>query len=797
MRLQLKILLPILGLFAFFMSMSGYLAYEETAKSLHASIEDNFRGEAASLGRALHDFADSSMKHISRAGENINIVNFFDGDTAAPDRVEQVSDTLSRLVNLYPEFDRITLLNSEGLVLTSSHPHLSKVGSSFADRNYFKAAIQGDAFIAPLFLSRVVNRPVMTTSAPVKGSGKIVGVIYATMNLTPFYDKYVEPVHMGEKGFAYIVNDKGLVVMAKNPEWLFKDTLPATPEYKKWVAEKKDGMARFFDNNGKDVFAYHRMDPSSGLMAVVQADVIDVYKGVHSLRDTTIIFSIASILVISLLVFQVVNPITTALSKGVTFASQIATGNLQNQLDVQRKDEIGELADALRSIPHSLKEIVTEYSRLERAVEQGILGASCNESKFSGDFADLTRGTNAILSRFRSVLDSIPSPLVVMGKDLRATYLNKVARDLTTENFTDQTCQQLFGREDYFSETCALKKAMETKNSASGETVANPRGVRMDVSYTAIPVLDEKGEIISVMVFFTDLTEIKGIHQTIQHVASQALDISDRVAAASEELFAQVEQVTRGTAAQRDQADSTATAMEQMNCTVLEVARSAADACKEANNAQSKAREGSELVGQVIAAIDEVRRVAEDLSTDIRSLGSQTEAIGSVMSVISDIADQTNLLALNAAIEAARAGEAGRGFAVVADEVRKLAEKTMTATSEVGSSIAGIQAATTKNIAQFTQAAGLVSRATERSSTSGEALKFILEFSEKSAGAISGIATAAEEQSATSEEINRSIEEISRIASDTASGMEEASVAVRSLAELAQELKTLLDQLKT
>jgi len=178
-------------------------------------------------------------------------------------------------------------------------------------------------------------------------------------------------------------------------------------------------------------------------------------------------------------------------------------------------------------------------------------------------------------------------------------------------------------------------------------------------------------------------------------------------------------------------------------------------------------------------------------------LGSQAEAVGGVMDVISDIADQTNLLALNAAIEAARAGEAGRGFAVVADEVRKLAEKTMTATSEVGSSIQAIQDSAAQNIKNVDEAVASVTEANEMANNSGEALKDIVRMANDSSLLISGIATAAEEQSATSEEINRAVDGISQIAGETAHGMLESSSAVRELATVAQELKVLLDKLNS
>ncbi len=142
----------------------------------------------------------------------------------------------------------------------------------------------------------------------------------------------------------------------------------------------------------------------------------------------------------------------------------------------------------------------------------------------------------------------------------------------------------------------------------------------------------------------------------------------------------------------------TATAMEEMNATVLEVAHNASNAAESAARARENAQVGAEGVRQAVTSIDAIKDQILDLNESMGELGSQAEGIGQIMNVVTDIADQTNLLALNAAIEAARAGEAGRGFAVVADEVRKLAEKTMQATKEVGDAVSTIQSQARSNI---------------------------------------------------------------------------------------------------
>ena len=278
--------------------------------------------------------------------------------------------------------------------------------------------------------------------------------------------------------------------------------------------------------------------------------------------------------------------------------------------------------------------------------------------------------------------------------------------------------------------------------------------------------------------------------------AHQLEGVVQIVSSASEELSAQIEQSSRGADEQSGRVRETATAMEQMNATVLEVAKNAQQAADVSNNARKQAIEGAQIVNDAVKGITTVHSQSLALKQDMDALGKQAESIGQVMGVIADIADQTNLLALNAAIEAARAGDAGRGFAVVADEVRKLAEKTMTATQEVGRAIKEIQEGTRKNIQSVEHTGESIEAATRLSVQSGESLKNILECVQLVNDQVQSIATASEEQSAASEEINRSVEQVATISAETAQAMEQAARAVADLAEQSQALQHLIGDMK-
>ena len=278
--------------------------------------------------------------------------------------------------------------------------------------------------------------------------------------------------------------------------------------------------------------------------------------------------------------------------------------------------------------------------------------------------------------------------------------------------------------------------------------------------------------------------------------ARQLEGVVEVVSTVTEQLSALIVQSSRGAEEQSHRVITTSSAMEEMNATVGEVAENAAKASETSDSARIKAQEGAQMVSNVVNDITAVQRQSIEVKNDMAALGKQADGIGQIMGVISDIADQTNLLALNAAIEAARAGDAGRGFAVVADEVRKLAEKTMTATQEVGGVIRGIQDGTRKSIDGVERSVAIIEGATQRATTSGESLAQIVNLVEQASDQVRSIATASEQQSASSEEISRAVEQVATISAETAQAMSRASEAMTEMTQQAQILRRLINEMK-
>ena len=278
--------------------------------------------------------------------------------------------------------------------------------------------------------------------------------------------------------------------------------------------------------------------------------------------------------------------------------------------------------------------------------------------------------------------------------------------------------------------------------------------------------------------------------------ADKLEQVGSVVSSASTQLSAQIEQSDRGAAESAQRLSEAATAMNEMNATVQEVARNAGSASAASSETREKAEAGAQVVEKAVHSIEEVHQMSLDLKEDMTQLNEHAQDITRIMGVISDIADQTNLLALNAAIEAARAGEAGRGFAVVADEVRKLAEKTMSSTNDVGNAIKAIQESTAKSMTGVDNAVERIGEATELANQSGQALQEIVATVEATGDQVNAIATASEEQSAASEEINQSIVQVNDMSRQTAEAMGEAAKAVSDLAAQAQGLTNLIQELK-
>ncbi|MGN2463997.1 methyl-accepting chemotaxis protein [Pseudomonas syringae] len=267
-----------------------------------------------------------------------------------------------------------------------------------------------------------------------------------------------------------------------------------------------------------------------------------------------------------------------------------------------------------------------------------------------------------------------------------------------------------------------------------------------------------------------------------------------QIASAAEELSAVTEQTSAGVNSQKVETDQVATAMHEMTATVQEVARNAEEASEAAVAADRQARDGERVVNEAIAQIERLASAVGNSSEAMGALKQESDKIGSVLDVIKSVAEQTNLLALNAAIEAARAGEAGRGFAVVADEVRSLAQRTQKSTEEIEALIARLQSGTQQATTVMDSSRELSTSSVELTRRAGGSLANITKTVSSIQAMNQQIAAAAEEQSATAEEINRSIINVRDVSEQTSAASEETAASSVELARLGNHLQVLVSR---
>ncbi len=738
-----------------------------SSQKMVLGIQKNSLNEVAtSITKICTDFFEEGLLEAkSLASRRDMLTALQGGDKEEARKILADSITFSKekiaiaiLFNMQGEI--VTGINIKGTVLTKKDS---------GSRKYSAGVIDGkDVFVSPyLIKSKLLNKLLGSIGVAVKdGSGKIVGGIAILLNFDVLFDRHVLPLHFGKGGYAFILDDKGRMLAHQDKTIILNDF--SQDGFGRYALKHKNGSLDY-TFKGVDKCILFREVPSVHWLICLTANHAELTAGAVSQRNVLLGVGLVAIVVI-VFAFSFISRrlIFEPLSRIAAFVNKVSHGEYQTEVEGTFKYELVALADDIKTMVAEIK----------------------NRIGFS-------EGT----------LNAITTPCAIVGVDGKMLWANKDSMVLVglkkkPEDIIGWTPGKFFF-DDESKPSLSNKSIEEERQLTLDSDYINRLGEKRSLRITSTPFYDLDNKLLGSFSFWLDLTDLKeqqlhieAQNKKIAETAKDAFAMADQMAGVAEELSAQIEQSSRGADVQRQRVQETATAMEEMNATVLEVAQNASGAAEGSDTARSKAEQGQKIVENTIEAITQVQEQAQIMRGDMGTLGQQAEDIGNVMNVISDIADQTNLLALNAAIEAARAGEAGRGFAVVADEVRKLAEKTMSATKEVGEAINSIQQGTRGAATGMGKAVEVVEAATALAGQSGDALREIVSLVDTASDQVRSIATASEEQSATSEEINRSVDEINRISTETAGAMEESSRAVAELAQLAQELNQLIRDLQ-
>ncbi len=458
--------------------------------------------------------------------------------------------------------------------------------------------------------------------------------------------------------------------------------------------------------------------------------------------------------------------ISKKINKAVFMLKELGKGHLRNRLNIDTKDEVGVMAQTMDQFADDLQKYV--IGSMKRISE--------------GDFNfDIPLKDND---------DEIAPAINITTNTLKEL---KKETDSFAESFSA-------GNTDYKSEvnkfSGGYKEIVEGINNTTNYIVTVVRTgydvmQKMAEGDLTVRINDDlKGNYIHYKNYVNNLgTSLENLVREI----SQSISTT---ASASTEISSSTEEMSAGAQEQSQQAIEVASAVEQMTKTIIETTKNSSEASAASKKYGNIAREGGKVVNETIKGMNMISEVVQNSAGTVQQLGKSSEHIGEIVQVIDDIADQTNLLALNAAIEAARAGEHGRGFAVVADEVRKLAERTTKATKEIASMIKQIQKDTEGAVISMQKGTKEVENGRELANRAGESLKEIIEGAQNVVDIISQVAAASEEQSTTSEQISRSIESISSVTQQNAAGVQQVAKATEDLSRLTENLQNLVSKFK-
>jgi methyl-accepting chemotaxis protein len=456
-----------------------------------------------------------------------------------------------------------------------------------------------------------------------------------------------------------------------------------------------------------------------------------------------------------------------------------ADGELAVELFTKARGEFSELSESLADpeLRARSSEILAMLDRSIGIVVELMTRQNRATSVIEGDIAKLE-------SRIASKTDALVESVVAAGRNERDGMLASATTARTIVLGMGFASLVLgIGAAQFLSRSIAgrLRRFSDDVGSIASET-STDLTVRLKAS--------GRDEIATFALTLNEVLErMAGV---IRQVSGSAVRLSDSASLVS----GSANEIAEGFSRQRQQTDQVAAAIEEMSSSVAEVAAQGAGAADAARASGGEATRGGEIVGETVSEIEAIAREVSQSREAILELGVKGEQIGEIIAVINDIADQTNLLALNAAIEAARAGEHGRGFAVVADEVRKLAERTTQATEQVSRSIKEIQVGTTTAVTRIESSASRVSRGVELAGSAGSALDSIVNGSNGLLARVDSIAAAAQQQSTASEEITRNVVDMRVIGEQSAATITRVAESARSLDSEAGTLNELVSRFK-
>jgi methyl-accepting chemotaxis protein len=489
--------------------------------------------------------------------------------------------------------------------------------------------------------------------------------------------------------------------------------------------------------------------------------------------------SARTILIVSLIIFVVVFVSLYLIYKYIIErvndikekAEKINNGDLNIDLYYSKNDEFLEIYKAFGRIKDTVNIILSESEKVTNAHRSGLMSSRIDESNFHGGFKLIPKAFNSIVEMYANIIKNVSN---ITDKISRGNF------DVVIEKYSNE---QAVISESLERLRQVVEKLTHSLNEISVKVQNGHIGERINAGEFEGEYKKLAENINNLLVLLTEpLYEISKAIDVVATSANQISSSTEEMSAGVQDTYRQIHEITAAT--------------REMSNTVTDNARNTTLVAQKTDEAEKLSLKSQKVMQESVEGMIAIVNVVEEAAKKIELLGKSSEEIGEIIQVIDEIADQTNLLALNAAIEAARAGEQGRGFAVVADEVRKLAERTGKATKEIAEKIKGIQENTKVAVETMKNGTIQAQQGKDKIEIAGNEFNIIVKNNKEIADLISQVAAASEEQSATSDEITMKIQNITSIVEETTNGIGQITQAAVDLSRLTNNLQQKISRFK-